>query len=482
MHMSSSSLYSGSMEQIRCIIVAFISESDVHIQVKLRGMRIELSEIESALSTSSEVRTCAVKICTRTDTAGSAQQQCLVAYVTPPNADTTAILQAVKKQLPQHMVPQAIVPLETIPQMVNGKFDLARLPSPDWDALAAGDKYIAPSSETEHRAHELWSEVLNLPRIGIHTDFFSVGGTSLLAGLLAMRLNEAFGINETATLVFEQPTIAEQAERVLSLKQSGDLAPVAPIPLAPYTPEDKAAGVPCSFAQEQMLSVAMGTSSLAYNQHFMFELGPAVGVTTLQAAFSMVAERQEAMRTCFAWHAAGPRQVVKQDCDVRLQVVGVKQPSSFRMVGRPEGEPGSARALGRSSMKGEIADNEPLAKTALFADAETGFDLTAAPLIRATLVQVQPCCHIVASSWHHHFSFSSMQSKNCFFSLSTMYLIIPAASVTREPLRKHASLSYCMSLSMHPAAFLHLFSSATAEMASGCHWMLPDNVVGVPLS
>lgn len=362
------------------------------MQVKLRGMRIELSEVESAVATSSEVSTCAVKICTRTDTAGSAQQQCLVAYVTPPTANTTAILSAVKKQLPQHMVPQAIVPLQTIPQMVNGKFDLARLPQPDWDALAAGDKYVAPTSETERRAHEIWAGVLNLPRIGIHTDFFSVGGTSLLAGLLAMRLNEAFGINETATLVFEQPTIAEQSERVLGLKQSGTSAPAMSIPLAPYTPEDKAVGVRCSFAQEQMLSVAMGTSSLAYNQHFMFELGTMVNVRALQAAFSMVTERQEALRTCFAWHAAGPRQVVLQECDVKLQVVGVKQPSSFKMVGRPEGEPGSARALGRTSMKGEIADNDPLAKTALYSDAETGFDLTVAPLVRATLVQVHRHC------------------------------------------------------------------------------------------
>ncbi len=283
-------------------------------------MRIELSEIESALASSSEVSTCAVKICTRTDTAGAAQQQSLVAYVTPPTADTMAVLQATKKLLPQHMVPQAIVALATIPQMVNGKFDLSALPQPDWDALAAGDKYTAPTSVAETLIHQLWSEALSLPRISIHTDFFSVGGTSLLAGILVMKMNEAFGLNETATLVFEQPTIAEQAERMLALKESGESGPSMPIHAAPYTLADKAAGVACSYGQEQMLSVAMGASSLAYNQHFMFELGPVVDAHALQVAFSLVTERQEAMRTCFAWHAAGPRQIVLQDCDVKMQV------------------------------------------------------------------------------------------------------------------------------------------------------------------
>lgn len=347
-------------------------------------MRIELSEIESAMATSSEVSTCAVSICTRGAKAEAAQQECLVAYVTPPTADTAAILQHVRAQLPQHMVPQAIVRLKAIPQMVNGKLDLALLPQPDWDALAAGEEYVAPSSETEARAHDLWSEVLKLPRISTQTDFFSVGGTSLLAGLLAMKLNEAFGINETATLVFEQPTIAEQAEQVLRLKQAGTSAPAVAIPHAPYTLEDKAAGVPCSFAQEQMLSLAMGTSSLAYNQHFMFELGPNVEASALQTAISLVTERQEAMRTCFAWHAAGPRQVVQQDCNVNLRIVAVDQPSNAKMTAMTE-------PAGCLPIDEEPASSTPESKSALYADAETGFDLTVAPLVRATLIQVR--CH-----------------------------------------------------------------------------------------
>ena len=367
-----------------------VCQRRVQLQVKLRGMRIELSEVESVLATSSEVSTCAVRICTRGDQAGATHQECLVAYVTPVTADVHAVLLDVKKQLPHHMVPQAIVPLETIPQMVNGKVDLARLPQPDWDALAAGDKYVAPSSEAESHAHDLWSEILNLPRVGIHTDFFSVGGTSLLAGLLAMRLNEAFGVNETATFVFEQPTIAEQAERMLGLKQDSAAPPVVAIPLAPYTPKEKAAGVACSYAQEQMLSVAMSTSSLAYNQHFLFDLGATVDASALQAAFSMVTKRQEAMRTCFAWHAAGPRQVVLQECNVKLQVVGDKQPFSPKMAGLAEKGPGSGTAQDRSSQEGNRPDCASEAKNGLYADTESGFDLTHAPLVRATLIQV-PC-------------------------------------------------------------------------------------------
>ncbi len=106
-----------------------------------------------------------------------------------------------------------------------------------------------------------------------------------------------------------------------------------------------------------------------------------------------------------------------------LQVVPVKQLSSFKFAGRPEGEPALLQAVGRrSSMKGEKADNEPLAKTALFSDADTGFDLTVAPLIRVTLVQVG----VTAILCFHWSSYAKMASSGHAVRISLRWARVPA--------------------------------------------------------
>ena len=151
------------------------------LQVKLRGMRVELGEIESALVDAPGVQLAAVLVLK--DPAGA---QRLVAYVTPASVDTAAVLASVKSRLPAHMVPSVVVLLAVMPLSPTGKVDRKALPEPDWSSMAV-EEYVAPVSELEAQLQAILQDVLGQERISTQADFFSVGGNSLQVITLPLR-------------------------------------------------------------------------------------------------------------------------------------------------------------------------------------------------------------------------------------------------------------------------------------------------------
>ncbi len=189
--------------------------------VKLRGMRIELGEIETTLNQHANVRESAVLVHEY-----AAGDQRLVAYVAVHQADLLGsfaqenaeplrnqLLSYLKQKLPAHMVPAAIVLLRELPKLPNGKLDRKSLPAPtaeDWENVA----FVAPRTETEEVLATIWCAVLKQPQVGIHDNFFALGGHSLLLIELLFRLQEALGIELGARTIFEQPTIAQLAAQI----------------------------------------------------------------------------------------------------------------------------------------------------------------------------------------------------------------------------------------------------------------------------
>jgi thioesterase domain-containing protein/acyl carrier protein len=175
----------------------------------VRGFRIELGEIEAALGSVAGVRECTVIV--REDAPGDKR---IVAYVvgreTPEPAELTRFLAS---KLPQYMVPAHFVALEALPLSPNGKVDRKRLPAPDWSS-ASEAAYEAPRNEVERRIAEIWSEVLGVERVGIHDDFFTVGGNSLLSTQAVSRIRKAFGVELPLRELFQEPTVAGLATRV----------------------------------------------------------------------------------------------------------------------------------------------------------------------------------------------------------------------------------------------------------------------------
>lgn len=139
-------------------------------QVKIRGMRVELGEIESVLSKAPGVTAAAVKVVRHAQT----QQDHIIAYTTPKTAPARPMLDFASRRLPSHMVPVLVVTLAAHPVLPNGKVDLSALPEPDWQGLAQEDVYQAPQTRMEKLVASVWEAVLGIKDAGLQADFFKV--------------------------------------------------------------------------------------------------------------------------------------------------------------------------------------------------------------------------------------------------------------------------------------------------------------------
>ncbi len=188
-------------------------------QIKIRGFRIELGEIEAALTAHPKVREAVVLA--REDSAGDKR---LVAYVVgepgengnrAAGSESSEWREHLLGRLPEYMVPTAYVQLEKIPLNHNGKIDRRSLPEPARDT--AEHEYIAPRNATEETLCRLWQEVLRQERVGIHDNFFKIGGHSLLAMQVISRIRLAFAIEMPLSVLFAAPTVARMAEHIATV-------------------------------------------------------------------------------------------------------------------------------------------------------------------------------------------------------------------------------------------------------------------------
>ncbi|HEU4964843.1 MAG TPA: amino acid adenylation domain-containing protein [Bacilli bacterium] len=182
-------------------------------QVKIRGHRIELGEIQTLLLQQSSVREAAV--IDGTDKSGTKR---LVAYLVPSRTeeelDPQAISATLREQLPEYMVPDAYVFLDRLPLTHNGKLDRRALPEPDFVLRDASVEYVAPRNEREAKIARIWSELLQVEPVGVHDNFFALGGHSLLATVLASRVRQEYQVELPLRKLFETPTVAAVAAAI----------------------------------------------------------------------------------------------------------------------------------------------------------------------------------------------------------------------------------------------------------------------------
>jgi acyl carrier protein len=188
--------------------IEFLGRNDQ--QVKVRGYRIELGEIEQALGAHPALRQAVVVA--RPDSSG---QIGLVGYITADGAPPTitALRQWLQDRLPTYMIPAAFVVLEQLPLTLNGKVDRRALPEPEAPSELRAS-YVAARTPTEQALSELWAEVLHLERVGIHDNFFALGGHSLLLAQLIGRIRETLHVELPLRAMFSGPTIAELTQQL----------------------------------------------------------------------------------------------------------------------------------------------------------------------------------------------------------------------------------------------------------------------------
>ncbi|HRW07819.1 MAG TPA: condensation domain-containing protein, partial [Caldilineaceae bacterium] len=275
--------------------IDFLGRSD-H-QVKIRGNRVELGEIETLLGQHPDVREAVVMA----QDQGTGKR--LVAYVVPrsPALELRALRDWLKEELPDYMVPAAFIYLDELPLTPNGKVNRANLPQPDAEHLVRSTAYVAPTTPQETVLAEIWQTMLQVERVGIHDNFFEVGGDSILAIQIISRARQA-GLHFSVRELFQSRTIAQLAGTVKAIEP-----PTAPA----ATPQPTATRYPLSPMQAEMMAhLTAEPDSDAYWLQFSCQLTGALDVDAFKAAWDQVVARHPALRTTFVRTEQGVEQVV----------------------------------------------------------------------------------------------------------------------------------------------------------------------------
>jgi natural product biosynthesis luciferase-like monooxygenase protein len=183
-------------------------------QVKIRGYRVELGEIETLIASWDGIREAAVVL--REDTEGDKR---LVAYYAPTataRIDADALREHLRGHLPEFMVPSHLVELEELPRTPNGKLDRAALPAPKARRSTAEAVTAPPADDTERVIAEIWCSLLDIPEVGVHDNFFDLGGHSLLVVQAHRRLRDTLKVELSLTDLFRFPTIRALSRHLVS--------------------------------------------------------------------------------------------------------------------------------------------------------------------------------------------------------------------------------------------------------------------------
>ena len=366
-------------------------------QVKIRGYRIEPGEIEAALKECAGVKACAVLA--REDEPGNKQ---LVAYVTPVDGckpGEEELRQSLQRKLPRYMLPAHFVLLDIFPQTNNGKVDRKALPAPGMRRVGASEtavahepsemrsagapngngasarQYTRPQNETEKALATIWAEVLRVENPGIDDDFFDLGGHSLLAIKIISRIRDVFEVDLATQSLFDDPTIAGLASVLAESKDAKGSAQ--------HIERRKLGGpVALSFAQEQLWFLSHLTpGSPVYNVVDMIRFKGQYDAGAIRKALNELVRRHEILRTVFSCINGCPMQTVLPGIDLAFKEVDL------------------------GSFAGE--DQESEWKRVVQEEGRKVFDLSRAPLFRASMVHIGPrehkmlltLRHIIADEW-----------------------------------------------------------------------------------
>ena len=335
-------------------------------QVKVRGYRIELREIEGEMERQEEVREAVVVVQER----GGVKR--LVGYVVGEGGevDVEKLKRKMRERVPEYMVPSVIVKLEEMPLTANGKVDRKRLPEPEQQQERGSDREREKTAVEEIVAG-IWSEVLKVKSVGVEESFFEMGGHSLLATQVISKVREALGVEVGLREMFEHPTVASLAEAVERERGAGELRPVAAMRRA-----SREGGLPLSYAQQRLWFIhQLEPESAAYNMPQTLRVKGALNVSAFGRSLSEIVRRHEVLRTRFEVRDGQPVQVIEEVGEVELPVW------DLRGLAEEEREK-CAREIGRQ-------------------EAARPFDLERGPVWRASLAQLGAEEHVLMMSMHH---------------------------------------------------------------------------------
>ncbi|HEX9733976.1 MAG TPA: non-ribosomal peptide synthase/polyketide synthase [Thermoanaerobaculia bacterium] len=306
-----------------------------------------------------------------------------------------------RRRLPEPMVPASWVVAETLPLLPSGKIDRRSLPPPDSLRPELWTAFTPPRGEVEETLTAIWSQVLEVERIGAHDDFFELGGHSLLATQVVSRARRAFDVELPLRALFEAPTVARLAAVVAGLRR--EATPALP-PLEPRPPDGV---VPLSFAQRRLWFLhQLEPASAADNTAAAFELTGALDVAALAGALREIGRRHEVLRTTFGLAGGEPCQIVAPEPGFALGCVDFA-------------------ALPEEACRCQ-------ARRLLAAVARRPFDLARGPLLHAVVLRRTPSSHVLLLALHHVVSDGWSQGV-LYRELAALYAALAAGVPARLP-------------------------------------------------
>jgi amino acid adenylation domain-containing protein len=331
-------------------------------RVKIRGYTIEIAEVENALLRHSCVKEAAVVAWDQ-----NSGEKYLVAYVVPRQDRTPTISQLsgfLREKLPDYMAPSAFVFMDSLP-LTNGKLDRKSLPKPDNRRPDLSTPYDSPRNEVEERLVHIWEEVLDVRPIGIHDNFFDLGGHSLRAMRIAGRVSHDFQVAFSPSLFFEASTIAHQAAYLATASQT---------PIKDILPIPRNGRLPLSFSQQRLWFLnQLDPESPAYNEPKALRLKGSLNIEALQKSLDALVLRHEILRSTVATIDGVPMQVINPGRPVKLERIELSDGSEDRN--------GLQRVLREISRR--------------------SFDLTKDLMLRAALLRLGHEDHVLLLVTHH---------------------------------------------------------------------------------
>ena len=350
-------------------------------QVKIRGYRVEPGEIERRLADHASVEQAVVLACHSQSAERSLAAYLVVCGGTPPSAPE--LLRFLKEKLPEYMIPSGFVVVPAFPLTPNGKVDRLALESMEGVPLASEAGDAIPQGELEEQLVEIWRNELQLERLGVHENFYDLGGHSLQAIVICSQIARRLGVEVPVRWLFECPTIASLAERMGH--QQGHLRSILPM-----EKWDRRAPLPMSPAQQGMWLLHQMLPDLStYNQPVSCRLTGIVDRARCRQALRVIQARHEILRTALVQAEDGLVQQIAAVTDLALP---------WREVDL-QGVPADRRQ----------ADLEDC----LLEEVRRPFELDEAPLWRVVWIQLAPDDQVLACTFHH--SVTDEWSKRLFF-------------------------------------------------------------------
>jgi len=331
-------------------------------QVKIRGFRIELTEIENKLVQLGGIRE-AVVVANENEHLG----KYICAYFIPgKNQDPRLIKDSLALELPAYMIPEYFVPLRQFPLTSSGKIDRKALPEPTGDRIRGHKPLVLPRTYLEQKIGEIWKNLLKIEEVGIHDDFFDLGGHSILVNQSITRMREELQTDITMKEFFEEPTIEALARRLENRqKTSRSIKPA---------PRDQE--IPLSYQQEQLWFLQhLDPDSMMYHVPRAIRFRGELDIPALKQSVYHLIKRHEILRTVFPSVNGRPIQRILEPFEIPIPIIDLADLP-------PEEQPQKVSAL-------------------VLSQGQRRFDLEKGPMIRITLITLSENQHILVMCEHH---------------------------------------------------------------------------------